>query len=338
MGTVGFLLINLGFMAAIPTTTTFQVVGWARWAIGFGGGIGLAVGVFEARAIDREVAAERARVRREKAERERDRLDEFASVVSHDLRNPLSVATGRLDLARREHPDDEHLRAVENALERTSAIVDETLALAREGKTVDEAADVDLATCAADCWARVDTGEATLETAETATIRADPDRLSHVFENLFRNSVEHGSTSSRTESGDSVEHGPTSSRTESGDSVEHGPTSSRAEPDDSVEHGSTGSRTESGDAVGDGGDVTVRVGTLADESGFYVEDDGPGIPADERDRVLDPGYTSADDGTGFGLSIVDRIAAAHGWTVRVAESADGGARFEFAGVERPESE
>ena len=72
-------------------------------------------------------------------------------------------------------------------------------------------------------------------------------------------------------------------------------------------------------------------------SGFYVEDDGPGIPADERDRVLDPGYMSAAAGIGFGLAIVDRIAAAHGWTVRVAESVDGGVRFEFAGVKRSES-
>ena len=71
-------------------------------------------------------------------------------------------------------------------------------------------------------------------------------------------------------------------------------------------------------------------------SGFYVEDDGPGISADERDRVLDPWYTSAAE-TGFGLSIVDRIAAVHGWTVRVAESTDGGVRFEFAGVKRSES-
>lgn len=293
VGAAGFLLVNVAFMLALPTETRFQLFSWARWAVSIGTALGIAIGLFEARAIEREIAAERSRIRRDELQRERDRLDEFASVVSHDLRNPLSVATGRLDLARREHPDDEHLRAVENALERTSAIVDETLALAREGKTVDDTGDVDLAAAADDCWARVDTAGATLEIPETTTIRADPDRLSHVFENLFRNSVQHGSTGNGTESGDAAEHGD---------------------------------------------DVTVRVGTLADESGFYVEDDGPGIPADERDRVLDPGYTSADDGTGFGLSIVDRIAAAHGWTVRVAESADGGARFEFVGVERSESD
>jgi signal transduction histidine kinase len=44
-------------------------------------------------------------------------------------------------------------------------------------------------------------------------------------------------------------------------------------------------------------------------------------------------YTSREGGTGFGLSIVRRIAEAHGWSVRVTESDSGGARFEFDGVD-----
>jgi PAS domain S-box-containing protein len=75
------------------------------------------------------------------------------------------------------------------------------------------------------------------------------------------------------------------------------------------------------------GPITVRVGRFND--GFYVEDDGRGIPADEREQVLEMGYTDATDGTGFGLSIVDGIADAHGWDVRVTASDDGGARFEL---------
>ena len=55
-GASGFLLINVGFMATLPTETTFQVFGWVRWAIGFGGGIGLLIGLFEARAIERAIA------------------------------------------------------------------------------------------------------------------------------------------------------------------------------------------------------------------------------------------------------------------------------------------
>jgi signal transduction histidine kinase len=78
-------------------------------------------------------------------------------------------------------------------------------------------------------------------------------------------------------------------------------------------------------------DVTVTVGRLDD--GFYIEDDGPGIPSDERDTVFEAGYSRSTDGTGFGLSIVERIVDAHGWHVRVTDGADGGARFEITGVE-----
>ena len=73
----------------------------------------------------------------------------------------------------------------------------------------------------------------------------------------------------------------------------------------------------------------VEIGTRDDRPGFYVADDGPGIPADSRDAVFEPGYTTAAEGTGFGLSIVAQVAEAHGWDVAITESADGGARFEF---------
>ncbi|WP_226010280.1 PAS domain-containing protein [Halomicrobium salinisoli] len=77
-----------------------------------------------------------------------------------------------------------------------------------------------------------------------------------------------------------------------------------------------------------GPDVTVRVG-LTDRSGFYVADDGPGIPEDERDRVVEEGYTTAEDGTGMGLTIVSEVAAENGWTLALADSRAGGARVEI---------
>ncbi|WP_418285786.1 sensor histidine kinase [Halorubrum sp. DTA46] len=276
-GAAGFLLINLGFMATLPTETAFQVFGWIRWAIGFGGGIGLLIGLFEARAIEREVAAERSRVKQAELRRERDRLEEFASIVSHDLRNPLNVVHGRVDLAKQAHPEDEHLQVVGPALDRMNDIIGETLVLAREGKRVSELDDVDLDECAHDCWSRAGTADATFRVDELGAIRADHDRLLHVFENLFRNSVEHG-----------------------------------------------------------GHDVTVRVGTLDGTDGFFVEDDGPGIPADQLDRVCEAGFTSSRDGTGFGLAIVDQIVDAHGWELQISEGDSGGARFEVSGVDRLE--
>ena len=79
--------------------------------------------------------------------------------------------------------------------------------------------------------------------------------------------------------------------------------------------------------------MTVSVGVLPDRPGFYVADDGPGIPESDCESVFDPGYTTREEGTGFGLAIVAETVAAHGWKIQVTESETGGARFEILGVE-----
>ena len=252
-------------------------------------------------------------------ERQNAQLERFASVASHDLRNPLNIAVGHLELAR-ETGAEEHFETVAESHDRMQAIIKDVLVLAREGTFVEETAPVSLESIAVDCWECVETGAAELVVDGETTIRADANKLRHVFENLFRNSVEHGSTGSRPQADDSVEHGSTSSRTESGDSIEHGSTSSQPGAAD-TDHA--------------GGPVTVQVGPT--DEGFYVADDGPGIPENERQSVFEHGY-SGSDGTGFGLAIVESIAEAHGWSVRLTESRSGGARFEFVadGTIQPE--
>ncbi|RDZ63788.1 histidine kinase [Haloferax sp. Atlit-12N] len=210
------------------------------------------------------------------------RLDEFTSVVSHDLRNPLSVATGHLDLAR-EEVDNDHLAAVARAHDRMNALTEELLVLARQGTDAFATTPVSLAETAERCWEHVETGDATLVVASNRTVVADAGRLHQLFENLIRNSVEHGSPEA-------------------------------SEP------------TDGGDAR-----VTVTVGALDD--GFYVEDDGAGVPPELRSRIFDSGFSTGTAGIGFGLTIVSNVADAHDWTVSVTESTAGGARFEFTGVE-----
>ena len=83
-----------------------------------------------------------------------------------------------------------------------------------------------------------------------------------------------------------------------------------------------------------GAGVTVTVGNLSD--GFYVADDGLGIPDTERDTVFNVGYSTTDDGTGFGLSIVQQVADSHGWHARITDGPSGGARFEFTNVDYEE--
>jgi PAS domain S-box-containing protein len=210
------------------------------------------------------------KAREEQLAQKNEQLKQFTSVVSHDLRNPLNVAEGRLDLAQDEC-DSPHLEAVERAHDRMHALIEDLLAVARADDTAADTAPVSLADAADQSWAGVETADASLVTAIDQTIDADPGRLKQLFENLIRNAVEHG-----------------------------------------------------------GDDATVTIGELPD--GFYIEDDGPGIPTTERDEIFEAGYSTNDAGTGFGLSIVKQVVDAHGWNVRVTESTDGGARFEVTGV------
>ncbi|WP_435347907.1 sensor histidine kinase [Haloarchaeobius sp. HRN-SO-5] len=222
-----------------------------------------------ARSVERAVG--RRRDEEHQDDRCEERLEAFASVVSHDLRNLLDVATLRLELAR-DDCESEHLAAAADALARLDTRLEQMHSLAREGTAVVETGPVDLAAVARDSWAAVETRDAELRVETDRRILADAPRLGQVFENLFGNAVRHGRD-----------------------------------------------------------DVRVAVGDLPD--GFYVEDDGPGIPAANRDRVFEAGYSTAEEGTGFGLDIVRAYVTAHGWEIRLTEGREGGARFEITGVE-----
>jgi signal transduction histidine kinase len=210
--------------------------------------------------------------RRTELERQNERLEEFVSVVSHDLRNPLSVAHAYARTALDEG-DVSYVGQTVESLDRMDELIGDLLTLAREGRAVDELTPVSLEATAREAWQQVETADARLVTGADITLTADGRRLKQLFENLFRNAIEHG-----------------------------------------------------------GPEVTVTVGDLVDGKGFYVADDGSGIPEEEREAVFEHGYTSSEDGTGFGLAIIRTIVEAHGWSVGLAESEDGGARFEITGV------
>ena len=123
-------------------------------------------------------------------------IDHVASVVSHDLRNPLDVAKARLE-AGRELDEDEHFDHVAQAHERMERIIQDVLTIARGPEVVDPDEPVDLTGVARTAWATVETDGATLRVEDDLpTAIADSDRVGRLFENLFRNAVEHGSPDS----------------------------------------------------------------------------------------------------------------------------------------------
>lgn len=127
-------------------------------------------------------------------ERQNERLERFVSVVSHDLRNPLNVAFGYLDLLRNQY-DDPHFDDVERSLDRMEKLIEDLLTLSREGERVSDSSKVDLESAVTSCWQNIERSNATLEVYSSHTIHADRSQLSHVFENLFQNAIKHGGSS-----------------------------------------------------------------------------------------------------------------------------------------------
>ncbi|MFW6004712.1 MAG: sensor histidine kinase [Halodesulfurarchaeum sp.] len=274
-GTLIFLAIAgwLVVLEVLADTTIPHMATISTTAAALGAFVGAIVGLYDG-TIRGQTRSLRAR-EDELAERN-ERLEQFASIVSHDLRNPLNVAMGYLDLAATADEPAPHFDAVEESLDRMETLIEDLLVLARDGEDVEDPSPVHLRSAAEEAWSHVSTAEATLECPADDRILAEKSRLTEVFENLFRNAVEHV-----------------------------------------------------------GSDVTVRV--EATEGGFAVEDDGPGIPPEMREDVLQLGETG-NGGTGLGLYIVDLIADAHDWSLTITEGDRGGARFEFRQVKRPESD
>ncbi|EMA31248.1 sensor histidine kinase [Halobiforma nitratireducens] len=134
---------------------------------------------------------ERRRRRRELV-RQNDRLEQFASVVSHDLRNPLNVISGSAQLVA-ETGDDDYLEDVIEATERMEDMIEDLLTLARDGDSVGQTQSVALEAVVQAAWNDVATEDATLEfdAGELPTIDADRGRLRQALENLIRNAIEH---------------------------------------------------------------------------------------------------------------------------------------------------
>jgi len=179
-------------------------------------------------------------------------------------------------------------------------LISDVLTLTQTDETDIETGPVSASAIAEAAWSNVETDGATLSVVSDGTVSAKRTLLMQLFENLFRTAVEHGSTGNQN-------------ALRSDDAVEHGSTSSRPEADDAVEHNSD--------------PVTVTVGGLDD--GFFVADDGVGIPETERAGLFDEGVTGTDAGTGLGLMIVEEVATVHSWDVTVTSNREGGARLEI---------
>lgn len=265
-----------------------------------------------ARSTDGRDATEPFDSCREQLQWEQERLEEIRRVISHDLRSPLNVAKGYLQHVSAgaggsgdggEETDESIHRAIA-ALDRLETFFDNLNALVHQGAPIESSEPVDLASVARSAWEEIDGGPDDGTTkSRGATLQISDGR----------------SESDDISESDGV---PGSDGTPQSDAVVADPERLRGLFRElyrnAIDHGDP--------------PVTIEVGVFPD--GFYVEDDGAGIPENRRDDVLEAGVSDGREQTGFGLAAVRHAAAAHGWQLSVQESTNGGARFEFEGVTR----
>lgn len=199
-------------------------------------------------------------------------LETLTEILSHDLRNPLSIAKGHLDLLQSgsENPG-ESMETIAKALDRMDEMISNALVLGQSAESISKE-QLSLQSIAQQAWENTNTfgTDVTLHIQDEPMVYADNGLILNLLENLFRNSLIHGESVTQ-----------------------------------------------------------ITVGSLS-ENGFYVEDNGQGIPEKKRETSFDKGVTTGgSENSGLGLSIVHEITAMHDWTVAIEEAHSGGARFVF---------
>ncbi|EMA27351.1 ATP-binding protein [Halobiforma nitratireducens] len=203
-----------------------------------------------------------------------EQLETAIEVLQHDLRNPLNVIEGYVELLAADLDDAETIEGLQQAVTRITEITEATLTFAKSG-ALSETELLSVEDLARTAWLSVATADATLVVEDSHRIIGDRRLLLQLFENLFRNAIEHA-----------------------------------------------------------GPDCRVRLGVV--ETGFYVEDDGPGIPPSVREKAIEADYSTRGTG-GLGLALVQAVVQAHGADLTISAAADGGARFDVTGLDVPPS-
>ncbi len=204
-------------------------------------------------------------------QQQNERLSEFANEVSHDLKSPLTVAAGYTQLAKDDRETTEYITKVENSLSRMEEIIESILNRAHSGRVPNKEL-LSLENIARTAWSNINTQSASLTVRTNQELSADSTQLLQLFENIFRNSIEHG-------------------------------------------------------------DDEINVYVESTSAGFFIADDGPGIPENQQEDIFEQGVTYSKEGTGQGLSIVSNVVEAHGWSISVSTSDHGGAKFDITEID-----
>jgi signal transduction histidine kinase len=275
-GCAVFAAITVLLMTVVPPANLFATLIWIRWAASIGAGTGLLLGVFEARAIDRRVTAERARIRAEEAESRRELLDYLNGLLRHEVLNSANVIVGRsgqvIQRSTLEPAGRKDLDTIQRRARDLADVIEDARVLlqATTGDGHRERLDVvDVLERELEALSDYDRS-VTIETdlPASAPVLADS-LLPRIFSNLLTNAVEHHDGTNPT--------------------------------------------------------VRVTVETTTNTVQIHIADDGPGVPAVERQTLFECDDTNRDHG--LGLSLVATLVERYAGSLELTETGPSGSVF-----------
>jgi signal transduction histidine kinase len=193
-----FLMINIIIMLTMPPDSSLRLISWERWAATLGAGIGLLVGIFQARSIEQAVQVERERVRAEEAEATEDTLAYLNAKLRHEVLNTAQVIVGRADHIVAEYDGNgtipEHMETIQSSCQQMESVIEDVRLLLQATRNQCDVEQNDIVDLLA---TEIDTLQSTHQEVsittslpEQAVARAN-DPLRSAFANLLWNAVEH---------------------------------------------------------------------------------------------------------------------------------------------------
>lgn len=139
------------------------------------------------------------RAYQEQLKRQNEHLDRLTDVVAHDLRTPLDTGLAQVrrlqKTVEREGNSstdiESRLGSIQDSLDRSASLVEDMLAMTRGGQQVTDPESVDVIDIAELAWGYIDADRLTLRTDGSYVVDADRQRLVQMFENLYRNVIDH---------------------------------------------------------------------------------------------------------------------------------------------------
>ncbi len=192
------LAFNLLLIAVIGVASLAMFVGWVRWSVAVGAGLGLVIGVSEARAVQNSVEAELARSRTEHLARQRDLLNYLNSFLRHEGLNTIQIISGHAKLLMEgADPDGDvhaHSETIYCRSEDLTEVITDIRLLIKVAHEETPLEPVDVCEVLRGEIEKIEDRGERIEVVESipdeAHVRANS-LLKHVFGNLLANAVEH---------------------------------------------------------------------------------------------------------------------------------------------------